>query len=149
MTVRLATKNDTKAIAELIKEFHSVSPANAFPLDEPSLLATITALIRNPTAFVVVYEVNATIVGSGAFLLTPILFNRALYIANEIYFYVKPSNRGIAGPKLLTAMEKAGKVKGAVGITMYSLTTFYDKKLASFYKRRGYRPDENRYIKFY
>ncbi len=67
-------------------------------------------------------------------------------VANEMFWFVRPEERG-RGFSLLLAYEEEAKKRGAKRCSMVHLLSLQPERLSEIYKKRGYRPIETSYFK--
>lgn len=87
---------------------------------------------------------DGEVVGMIAGGVLPAFFSKAL-IAQEQFWYVKPSKRGIMGLKLLDAWEKRMVKKGAENFIMMTLAC--NRDMAKLFERKKYQKIETIFIK--
>jgi GNAT superfamily N-acetyltransferase len=83
-----------------------------------------------------------------AAVLFPSFFDGQTILAQELFWWVGPEHRksGVA-IELLAALEKTAKALGAKAILMLAIDALDGERVASIYKRRGYRPAERTFMR--
>lgn len=133
MIVR-ATTGDIPRLIEMGREFHSVSGV-ASPFDPEAAKATLTAMIWNPAAVVLVSERGGI---GGA--LVPSYVATSWVMAVEMFWWARGD-----GLPLLRAFEAWADEQGAQEVRMTTLTAL--PRADRILKRLGYAPVEISYTK--
>lgn len=83
-----------------------------------------------------------------AAVLFPFYMDGQTILAQELFWWVSPEHRksGLA-IELLDAMEKTAKALGAKAILMLCIDSLDGERVASIYKRRGYKPAERTFMR--
>jgi GNAT superfamily N-acetyltransferase len=142
--IRTATLEDLDACLVMCKRFYDESGVVEVGYSEDKMRETLRSLMDNPDACLLVAEKGA-LKGMAAAIAYPAYFNGAK-VAQELFWWVDPACRGgVAGIKLLRALEDWSKSVGAAALTMVCLPI--DSPAESVYQRSGYRPSERSYMK--
>jgi GNAT superfamily N-acetyltransferase len=143
--IRPAVAGDIPTIARLGKEFHAEAAwSDIVEYNEDDCAAALTNLLH--AGIMLVAEEDGGIIGIAGGVVTPIYFNHAHVTGEELFLWVKPERRG-QGARLLKALEDAARGKGCQSWGMKSLATVNPERMDTYYRRNGYRPSEQSYIK--
>jgi len=147
--IRKAEKADIGSIIRLGKDFISTAWEGVAETDEASLADWLVGFIANDAAALFVADTDREgVVGMIGGLSTPLYFNYSHLHAQEMFWWVDPSQRASrVGVELLNRFEKWAKDKGAKTIQMGTVAKINPETLAAFYERKGYESAENSYIK--
>lgn len=143
MEIRHATLDDIEGLLEMGREFWKVTPyiKQDIPFDKETVKEFFTNLINEH--YLVVVDCSVGLLGFIGFLITPFVFNKDYTVAQEAFFWIAPSMRGI-GSQLLEAVEQDLEELVDV-ISMGELKTA--SELGEFYNDRGYSHTESIYTK--
>lgn len=143
--IRPAELRDIPTIARLGKAFHAEAGwSDIVDYVEEDCAATLEAMLS--LGIILVAEEDGEIIGMAGGVMIPIYFNRDHLTGEELFLWVRPDRRG-AGIKLLKALEDAAREKGCQSWGMKSLATVNPERMDTYYRRKGYRPSEQSYIK--
>jgi GNAT superfamily N-acetyltransferase len=147
--IRAAEPNDLNALIDMGREFFDHSGNGAFTtFDEPSLTATLIALISGVSGgSLLVAEVSGRVVGMAACLVFPFYANHGTLIGQELFWWTNPDHRKGIGGELLDELEAEAKRKGAKVFISANLAGEHDATFERLYRRRGYTPAENTFIR--
>lgn len=111
--IRPATPLDLDALCDMGALFHAEQPwaATCGAYDRASFRETVEGLGKG--GVLLVAEADGAPVGMIAASLSRLYFNKAVCVAQEVFWYVLPSHRRGVGGSLLAAMEAACKRAGA------------------------------------
>lgn len=142
--IRQATTDDIEACLVMCRRFYDESGVVEVGYSEDQMRETLAKLIGNPDACLLLTGKNH-LTGMAAAIAYPAYFN-GTKVAQELFWWVDPAVRGgMAGIKLLRAIEAWCKTVGAEALTMVCLPI--DSPAESVYQRSGYRPSERSYMK--
>jgi GNAT superfamily N-acetyltransferase len=147
--IRHAEPNDLNALLDMGREFFEASGNDRFTtFDEPSLTATLIAMMSGVAGgSVLVAEVAGQVVGMAACVVFPFYANHSTLIGQELFWWVQPAHRKGIGGSLLDELEAEAKRKGAKVFIGANLSGEHDAAFARMYRRRGYVPAENTFIR--
>lgn len=114
-------------------------------LNEKSFVDGILACIRNGIGLFLVYG-EPPFEGAIGGVIYPD-FPTGDLIASELFWYVMPESRGVAGVRLLKEFEKEARIRGAKRLTMMHLDGPRTAGIARLYERLGYCQREQIYAK--
>jgi hypothetical protein len=77
----------------------------------------------------------------------PVWFNSAHRVGQELFMWMDPEDRGARFPALLASWEKEMQARGAKTVALSSVAGVRDATMARLYRRQGYRPMDNTYLK--
>lgn len=147
---RLATRNDIPDILPLGKAFYDLAGWSEYAeWDELSVMSTLVRIVNDKIpGILIIGEIDNSIVGITCCLLFPFYCNVNVILGQELFWYVKPEFRssGIAN-QIKQLLEDEAKARGATNFIMGSIPGLRDVVLARLYKRQGYEPCENTFIK--
>ncbi len=145
--IRDATQKDMARLVEMGRLFHAAADAGDIPSFDPiSFQQTATWLIDSPTGVLLVITKDGVHGMAGA-LIYPAWFNLAFYVAKVIFWWADPIARGLQATALRRALEYRLKELWGQNAIMLSLAGMRDEAMARLYRREGYRPMENTFIK--
>ncbi len=148
MKVRPAAKDDLAAIMEMGQAFFEESGlSDCTDFDGNSFHTAVRKLIEGNFTGIILVAEDERIVGMAACLIYPFYFNVNTSVAQEIFWYCEPDHRFGAGAALLDELEQAAKRRGVSVFIAASMSGLRDSALLRLYRRRGYKPAENTYIK--
>ena len=141
--IRHAVEEDIEQIVEMGKEFWELTPFTIIGIEyRPDSIAELLQILIEDH-YLVVVDSDVGLIGCVGFFIVPFVFNKDYSVAQELFFWVAPSVRGV-GSQLLEAVEK--DLKDIVDVVaMGELQT--STKLEEFYKKRGYIKTESVYSK--
>ena len=145
--IRPATLDDVEGVKELVIKFYDESLSEyKISLDMDTIKETISNFIKNH--IVIVLEKQDKLVGVIGGLVTPSIFDKNQFVAQEFVWYIdKQYRHGFAGIKLLKLFEKECKNRGANLINMIHMNNLYTESLHDFYTKNGYYKMEIHYMK--
>lgn len=127
--------------------FEESGYADVTTLDVGAITKLFRDLIDGQGALLVV-EADGKIVGMAAGIVYPFYFNRDHITGQELFWWVHPEHRANGvGSQLLKALESWAKEAGAESFTMVALPQLELEKVGSLYRKAGYRPSENTFIR--
>jgi GNAT superfamily N-acetyltransferase len=147
--IRAAEPNDLGALLDMGREFFDHSGNGSFTtFDEPSLTATLISLTSGVAGgSLLVAEVAGKVVGMAACLVFPFYANHGTLIGQELFWWTNPDHRKGIGGELLDELEAEAKRKGAKVFISANLAGEHDAAFDRLYRRRGYIPAENTFIR--
>lgn len=147
--IRAAVEGDIPDILRLGKLFFDEAGWPDFAAwDEKSVEITLRGLISGAIeGGLIVAEYEGQTVGMTGFVCYPFYCNVATKFAQEQFWYVETEHRFGAGRLLFDALEAAARGKGATVLIMSSVASLRSDALARLYRKRGFAPGENTYIK--
>lgn len=144
MTVRLATEADLPAIVEMGAAFHAFS-GERVPYCRASAEASARAVMN--MGFILIAEDDGDTLGMIGIAITPLFFNFAETMAQELMWWVDESARGTgAAMRLIRDAEIEAARRGVCRLHMLRLANS-PPHLATLYDRLGYRVGESSHVK--
>lgn len=144
MIVRLATAEDVPAIVDMGASFHAFS-GERVPYCRES--AEISARAVMGMGFILIAEDNGHAVGMIGIAITPLFFNFAEMMAQELMWWVDEDSRGTgAALRLIRAAEIEAAQRGVCRLHMLRLANS-PAHLANLYDRLGYSVGEVAHVK--
>jgi hypothetical protein len=147
--IRAATPDDVEAIVEMGKAFFEESPfASIASWDEGSFQLTVLSLLSgSASGGLLVAEDGGKLVGMAAYVIFPLYFNLQTKIAQEVFWWCRPSHRKGLGSSLLDELERDAMRGGATVFLSANLAGERDEAFNRLYQRRGYAPSENVFMR--
>lgn len=143
MIIRDAQPEDFNDLERLGRDF--AKAAGLPDVDKDTLDFTLGNLLENGIFKV---AVNGSVIGCAGALVFPQWWNASEIVAQELFWFVDKDHRGTsAGIRLLKALEKSAKEKGAKKLMMICLHDLDGEKVAKMYSKLGYVPQEQTYIR--
>lgn len=142
--VELARIDDIPALIPLLREFgvHVSQKYPIYPTSDEVAERILLGLLSAHPVFVARRE--GEVIGSIAGLLTPHLFNPAIEVLTEIFWWVKPACRGSrAGLLLLEALTSWGRQHADIVILSLEHDSPVNPKSL---EKRGFQARESNYI---
>lgn len=142
--IRLANQNDALEIFSLLLEFWRKSPFVDFiEPDAESIMATINFLINDEKGLLHVFEKESKIIGIIGFVLQPNWFNHNHITALELFWYVKPKQRG-NGLKLFIRAKQELQRLGVDTVEMGAVPPY--QKTETLYGKFGFIQTDRKYM---
>lgn len=146
MTIRHATRADLSTIAKLGAKFHEQAGwSDVMPYDEAGCVISLAGLMNSDKFICVV--AGDPIHGMAAGIVSPVYFCPSHISGEELFWWVDDAAPQMVGLRLLDALERAAREKGAQSWQMKDLAKLNGKRMTRLYERRGYRASEQSYIK--
>lgn len=150
--IRAATPADVPALVAMVRRLYDESKWSSVveEFDDDSMAANLQRMMIPETGGVVVVAVadDGEFAGMAAALIYPCFFNVAVLVGQEIVFWVDPEYGGHTGPAIINGMEAVCKGLGAKVMIQADLPRGRrDEAVTEFYRRRGYQPGENIFVK--
>lgn len=142
-SIRLACNEDIPLLLSLLQEFYAKTsyPSELFAFDEESMKEMLQNLIKAKT---ILTDGQYGVFG---FLLAPLYINKAILIAQEIFWWVTPSYRGAGlGLDLFDAAESLARWHSAACLVIATSIELNSDKMDKLYTLRGYTKKEQHYI---
>lgn len=141
--IREASVEDIPRLVEMAEAFHALSPYQGVAFDGDSFARSIERYLSDPCWTVKVLDEDG-VVGLAIAVVQAFYFNEDEITAQELMWWVDPDSRG-GGLRLLYALEGWARDKGAKTLAMGDVPGL--RSLESLYRRRGYEPADNLYIR--
>ena len=143
MIIRDATEDDFLDLVSIGSDF--AAAAGMPEVDVDTLVTTLRTLMDSGVLKV---AENGEIAGTIGALVFPHYWNVNEVVAQELFWWIREEYRGTsAGIRLLNACEKECQGMGAKKLMMLCLDNLDGDKVANLYRRRGYEPQEQTFIK--
>jgi len=141
--IRLATIEDMPELLRMSQAFFDVSGYSGLTtFDKDDSEELLKTLVDGNTLLT---DGNGAMLG---FVVFPMFMNRGTLIAQELFWWVDEDKRksGV-GLKLLRAAEKHAKELGAKAMMMLSIADLDGDKVNKLYKAKGYKPQEQSFMR--
>jgi GNAT superfamily N-acetyltransferase len=136
--LRQLTTDDMPQLLELAREMHKNGVYAAYPIDEDRIAYILTAIIEEPSALTVGYEVDGVLAGAFAGEVIQDLWVDVM-VAVDHAFYVREAHRGSrAGIVLLKEYERWAKDMGADVLRPVVYAGVDNDAVSSILSRMGY-----------
>lgn len=146
--IRPATQSDVPLIAEMGRNFHQAAGwGDVAEYDPESISATLAAMIDSQDMILLVAEQDGEVVGMAGGAMSPLYFNHAHRIGQELFYWINPGSRNGIGKLLLDALEAAARECGCNSWVMVALDKVNPEATGRLYRMRGYRPAEHNWIR--
>lgn len=147
--IRPAKPSDMEELLSMGRAFFEESPFGTLAtFDQDSLQLTMSAFITGAISGSLLVAVDdGKLVGMAAALIFPFYCNMNVKIAQENFWYCKPDYRSGFGAALMDELEADAKRKGADIFINACLAGNRAAALDRVYRKRGYTPCENSYIR--
>ena len=141
--IRRATLADLDRMVELGQRFHQYAAVAEIPFDPASFRATLERGLESDDQCYLVAEANGEIRAMAGAIAYPPYFNHAAKTGQELFWW---SECG-AGLGLHTELARWAAGRGCQSFAMIALANGRSGRMANLYKRMGYRPTEQTFIK--
>lgn len=141
VTVRPACPDDLPAIVEMGKSLHAARQTHA-PFCAHTLAELVAEIAQDDTlGCVLVAECDHDIIGMAAACRVLTWYNRAVPIAQELFWWVAPRARGsLAAKRLMQGMEMWAQRTGCTRFVMTVIPDATCARVKRWHARRGYKP---------
>ena len=149
MIVRRALVEDIERVADLGQKFFDESGyVGLIEFDRPTILDLIEKSFDDQYNFGIFVAETDLIIGIAGIMAVPFFFNRNHSIAQELFWYVEPDERGgRAGIMLYHAIDQWVRQKASTILGMTALENESRESVESFYKKMGFKPSDHGWIK--
>jgi GNAT superfamily N-acetyltransferase len=149
LRVRLAEKSDKAGIIEQARAFFAASPmGQRVAFDAEGFDAFLDYAEASDAAQVWVADKDGDVVGIAAAIAFPLYFAPSVKVAQELFWWVDPSERGsTAGKQMLFAIEGWAEQIGASQLFMIALENERSDTMERVYSRSGFSPIERTFTK--
>jgi GNAT superfamily N-acetyltransferase len=147
--IRHATPDDMAQLVDMGQAFFEESPFAAISSwDEGSFQLTVLSLLSGSTSGgLLVAEDDGKLVGMAAYVIFPLYFNLQTKMAQEVFWWCRPSHRKGLGSSLLDELEQDAMRSGVSVFLTANLAGARDEAFNRLYQRRGYAPSENVFMR--
>jgi L-amino acid N-acyltransferase YncA len=145
MNIRNATEADLPLIAEMGKRFYALTEYG-LPYSKESVERWLGFMLSQNMVAVVEHE--GQLIGFSGGIVSPFYLNDEYLCGQELFYWIEPEHRdkGAAIP-LLRKMEALAAAAGCIHWSMLAIETSDPDRVASLYKRMGYRSIERSWTK--
>lgn len=144
--IRAATPEDVPAIVEMGEAFFEEAGwAAKAKFCRASFAETAKRLMEG--GFLLVVDKGKGPVGMAGGVASPAYWNEKVVIGQEIFLYVKPTDRKGSGKELLRQLESAAKARNVQFFGMVSEHGLRHDALKAVYERAGYSLAEHTFCK--
>jgi len=104
-------------------------------------------MISNDAMILLAAEQDGGLVGMAGGAMSPLYFNHAHRIGQELFYWINPDARNGIGKVLLDALEDTARASGCASWIMVALDNVKPEVTGRMYRMRGYRPAERNWIR--
>lgn len=141
--IRRAVAADIGRMVELGMRFHAYAGVAEIPFDPASFRSTLGRGLQDADQCYLVAEVDGDVRAmAGAIAYAP-YFNHAAKTGQELFWWSECGE----GMRLHAALADWARDRGCQTFSMIALADERSERMASLYKRMGYRPTEHTFIK--
>lgn len=145
--IRPAEPHDLDEMVEMGRAFHvEAGWPGLIEWDDAGARASLAAMLQSDQSVMLVADDDG-LVAMAAAVVCDVWFAPGQKSGQEWFWYVRPEARKGVGVLLLDALEQAVKAKGAATFTMLAVSGLRSDALARIYRRRGYRPAEQTFMR--
>lgn len=145
LKIRLATEEDVDTLVQLAEDFYHESPySNYVQFSQRRVKEVIRSCLLSPLGVVIVLESDTRPVGMLVAAASTNIFSEDL-LAQEVAWFVDPQYRGRESLHMVEAYEEWARVIGCKLVALAHIPEVTN--LDRLYKRLGYNPMEQAYIK--
>lgn len=139
MIIRPATAADLPACLVMGRQFFARTAYAQFGLNDDDMREIGQLMIEDDGGALLVAEDGGQLVGMVGMVLAPLYMNRAVKMAQEMFWWSEAPG---AGSALLKAAEAWAESVGAQMMLMISLDSVDGERVSKMYTRRGYEGGE-------
>lgn len=141
--IRAAAAADIEQMVELGRRFHAYAAVDEIPFDPESFQQTLARGLLAPDQCYLVAEVDGAVRAmAGAVVYAP-YFNHAARTGQELFWWSECGE----GLRLHDALAAWARERGCQSFAMIALADGRSERMARLYRRMGYRPTEQTFIK--
>lgn len=147
--IRAAHPDDIPALVKMGAAFHAESPwASALaPFDPKSFEATCRLL--GERGGLLVAEADGEVVGMIGAQVSPLYFNTAVPVAQEVFWYAAPAHRKGLGMALLDVLEDRAADGGARALITAAMQSLRGEAVSTILERAGFPLVERMHAKVF
>lgn len=134
---------DIDRMIELGQRFHAYAAVAEIPFDPESFRLTIERGMLDTDQCYLVAEVGGTVLAMAGAIAYPPYFNHATKTGQELFWWSECGE----GMRLHDALASWARGRGCQSFAMIALADDRSERMARLYKRMGYRPSEQTFIK--
>lgn len=141
--IRRAGLADIASMVELGRRFHAYAGVVEIPFDPESFRLTLERGIQDADQCYLVADVDGTLLAMAGAIAYPPYFNHAARTGQELFWWSECGE----GMRLHAALADWARTRGCQSFAMIALADGRSERMARLYKRMGYRPSEQTFIK--
>lgn len=141
--IRRAAAGDIDRMVELGRKFHAYAGVAEIPFDPDSFRCTLERGLADLSQCYLVADVDGQVQAMAGAIAYPPYFNHAVLTAQELFWWSECA----AGMRLHDALAAWAKELGCKSFAMVALADDRSTRMARLYKRMGYRPTEQTFLK--
>ena len=141
--IRPATLADIEQMVVLGQRFHAYADVAEIPFDPESFRVTLQRGLLDPDQCYLVAEVDGAVQAMAGAIAYPPYFNHAARTGQELFWWSECGE----GMRLHDALATWARGRGCQSFAMIALADTRSALMARLYKRMGYRPSEQTFIK--
>lgn len=141
--IRRAAPADIPRMVELGRRFHEYAGVVEIPFDPASFAATIERGLGDINQCYLVSEVEGEVKAIAGAIVYPPYFNHNARTGQELFWWSECGD----GLRLHRVLARWAANCGCKSFSMIALSDARSERMAKLYKRLGYRPSEQTFIK--
>lgn len=141
--IRPAALADIEQMVVLGQRFHAYADVAEIPFDPESFRLTIKRGLLDSNQCYLVAEIGGAVRAMAGAIAYPPYFNHAAMTGQEMFWWSECGE----GMRLHAALATWAMGRGCQSFTMIALANTHSARMARLYKRMGYRPSEQTFIK--
>ena len=141
--IRRACAADIDRMIELGQRFHDYAGVHEIPYDPASFRLTLERGLEDSDQCYFVAEVDSAVLAMAGAVAYPPYFNHAAKTGQELFWWSECAE----GMRLHDALASWAAEQGCKSFAMIALADERSARMARLYKRMGYRPTEQSFIK--
>ncbi len=145
--IRRATEADIPTILDMGAKFCDLAGWSDIADFDPETTETmLRGMIASEDGILLVAETDK-VIGMAGGVMSPLYFNAAHRMGQELFYWIEPGQRNGIGGELLTALEDEARAGGCKSWIMVALDKMRPEATGRMYRARGYRPAEHNWIR--
>jgi len=141
--IRRATLADIEQMVVLGQRFHAYAGVHEIPFDPESFHQTVALGLADPNQCYLVAEVDGAVRAMAGAIAYPPYFNHTAKTGQELFWWSECGD----GMRLHDALAGWARERGCQSFAMIALADGRSARMERLYKRMGYRPSEQTFIK--
>lgn len=148
IVIRKACESDLDGFLKCARLFHDNSPIkDTIEFNKIKLSEFFTSNLENRDVLFIVATVNSEIVGITGAVCYQYYFSGHAKTTQELFWWVNKNQRGKIGKMMHQKLEEWARENGSTHVMMIALADDRIETMTKLYKRAGYIPVEQSFIK--